>query len=151
MNLFWFTFLLQTHGLQNLTALVPLILLSTGMGFVAVYALQQDQLTKTMQTHSITLGMNISDSGKVTNQMWLQFLETEVVTRLDYATITDAIGIYKGTVEKSKIISVTVDERTTGSLKIIENLLQVGQTYKTQFRQDSILYQTTEVPTLEFA
>ena len=104
-----------------------------------------------MQTHSITLGMNISDSGKVTNQMWLQFLETEIVTRLDYATITDAIGIYKGTVEKSKIISVTVDERTTGSLKIIENLLQVGQTYKTQFRQDSILYQTTEVPTLEFA
>ncbi len=104
-----------------------------------------------MQTHSITLGMNISDSGKVTNQMWLQFLETEVVTRLDYATITDAIGIYKGNVEQSKIISVTVDERTTGSLKIIENLLQVGQTYKTQFRQDSILYQTTEVPTLEFA
>ena len=94
-----------------------------------------------MQTHSITLGMNISDSGKVTNQMWLQFLETEVVTRLDYATITDAIGIYKGNVEQSKIISVTVDERTTGSLKIIENLKQVGQTYKTQFRQDAILYQ----------
>ena len=104
-----------------------------------------------MQTHSITLGMNISDSGKVTNQMWLQFLETEVVTRLDYATITDAIGIYKGTVEKSKIISVTVDERTTRSTQIIDSLLQVGQTYKTQFRQDSILYQKTEVPTLEFA
>ena len=95
--------------------------------------------------------MNISDSGKVTNQMWLQFLETEVVTRLDYATITDAIGIYKGIVEKSKIISVTVDERTTRSTQIIDSLLQVGQTYKTQFRQDSILYQKTEVPTLEFA
>ncbi len=95
--------------------------------------------------------MNISDSGKVTNQMWLQFLETEVVTRLDYATITDAIGIYKGTVENSKIISVTVDERTTRSTQIIDSLLQVGQTYKTQFRQDSILYQKTEVPTLEFA
>ena len=104
-----------------------------------------------MQTHSITLGMNISDSGKVTNQMWLQFLETEVVTRLDYATITDAIGIYKGTVENSKIISVTVDERTTRSTQIIDSLLQVGQTYKTQFRQDSILYQKTDVPTLEFA
>ena len=83
--------------------------------------------------------------------MWLQFLETEVVTRLDYATITDAIGIYKGNVEKSKIISVTVDERTTGSLSIIENLKQVGQTYKTQFRQEAILYQKTEVPILEFA
>ena len=104
-----------------------------------------------MQTHSITLGMNIGSEGKVTNQMWLQFLETEVVTRLDYATITDAIGIYKGTVENSKIISVTVDERTTRSTQIIDSLLQVGQTYKTQFRQDSILYQKTEVPTLEFA
>jgi len=104
-----------------------------------------------MQTHSITLGMNISDSGKVTNQMWLQFLEAEVVTRLDYATITDAIGIYKGTVEKSKIISVTVDERTTGSSQIIEKLKEVGQTYKRQFRQEAILYQKTEVPTLEFA
>jgi len=130
---------------------VPLIFLSIRGCGSGAYALQLNQLTKTMQTHSITLGMNISDSGKVTNQMWLQFLETEVVTRLDYATITDAIGIYKGNVEQSKIISVTVDERTTGSLKIIENLLQVGQTYKTQFRQDSILYQTTEVPTLEFA
>ena len=104
-----------------------------------------------MQTHSITLGMNISDSGKVTNQMWSQFLETEILKRLDYATITDAIGIYKGTVENSKIISVTVDERTTRSLQIIETLKQVGQIYKTQFRQDAILYTCTEVPTLEFA
>ena len=104
-----------------------------------------------MQTHSITLGQNIGSEGKVTNQMWLQFLETEIVTRLDYATITDAIGIYKGTVEKSKIISVTVDERTTGSSQIIGKLKEVGQTYKRQFRQEAILYQKTEVPTLEFA
>ena len=104
-----------------------------------------------MQTHSITLGMNISDSGKVTNQMWLQFLETEVVTRLDYATITDAIGIYKGTVENSKIISVTVDERTTNSLKIIDTLKEIGQIYKKQFRQDTVLYTCSEIPVLEFA
>ena len=104
-----------------------------------------------MQTHSITLGMNISDSGKVTNQMWVQFLETEVVTRLDYATITDAIGIYKGTVENSKIISVTVDERTTNSLKIIDTLKEIGQIYKKQFRQDTVLYTCSEIPVLEFA
>ena len=104
-----------------------------------------------MQTHSITLGMNIPDSGKVTNQMWTQFLETEILQRLDFATITDAIGIYKGTVENSKIISVTVDERTTNSLKIIDQLKQVGQTYKTQFKQEFILYTCSEIPVLEFA
>ena len=104
-----------------------------------------------MQTHSITLGMNIPDSGKVTNQMWTQFLETEILQRLDFATITDAIGIYKGTVENSKIISVTVDERTTNSLKIIDQLKQGGQTYKTQFKQECILYTCSEIPVLEFA
>ena len=104
-----------------------------------------------MQTHSITLGMNIPDSGKVTNQMWTQFLETEILQRLDFATITDAIGIYKGTVENSKIISVTVAERTTNSLKIIDQLKQVGQTYKTQFKQECILYTCSEIPVLEFA
>jgi hypothetical protein len=107
--------------------------------------------TKTMQTHSITLGMNIGTEGRVTNQMWLQFLTDEICTMLDFATITDAIGIYKGTVENSKIISVTVDERTTRGNSIIESLQAVGQTYKKQFRQEAILYTTTEVPTLTFA
>ena len=104
-----------------------------------------------MQTHSVTLGMNIGTEGKVTNQMWVQFLNTEVITRLDYATITDAIGIYKGTVENTKIISVTVDERSLGSTQIVSQLKAVGQAYKKAFRQDSVLYQKTEVPSLEFA
>ena len=104
-----------------------------------------------MQTHSIPLGMNIPDSGKVTNQMWTQFLETEILQRLDFATITDAIGIYKGTVENSKIISVTVDARTTNSLKIIDTLKEIGQIYKKQFRQDTVLYTCTQIPILEFA
>ncbi len=104
-----------------------------------------------MQTHSITLGMNIPDSGKVTNQMWSQFLETEIISRLDYATITDAIGIYKGTVERSKIVSVLVDERTSESSNIVQQLQAVGQAYKKAFRQDSVLYQQFQVPILEFA
>ena len=98
-----------------------------------------------MQTHSITLGMNISDSGKVTNQMWLQFLETEVVTRLDYATITDAIGIYKGTLEKSKVISITTEDPAA-----VDALRKVGDAYKQQFNQDAIMYAVQAVPILQF-
>ena len=45
-----------------------------------------------MQTHSITLGMNIPNAGTVTNQMWIQFLNDTVLASLEYATITDAIG-----------------------------------------------------------
>ena len=98
-----------------------------------------------MQTHSITLGMNISDSGKVTNQMWSQFLETEILERLDYATITDAIGIYKGTVEKSKTISVTTEDPAA-----VDALRKVGDAYKAAFNQDAIMYTVTAVPLLQF-
>ena len=95
--------------------------------------------------------MNIPNAGTVTNQMWIDFLNVTVLASLEYATITDSIGIYKGTVENSKIISVTVDERTTNSLKIIDTLKEIGQIYKKQFRQDTVLYTCTQIPILEFA
>jgi len=98
-----------------------------------------------MQTHSITLGMNIPDSGKVTNQMWSQFLETEILQRLDYATITDAIGIYKGTLEKSKVISITTEDPAA-----MKALAKVGDAYKAAFNQDAIMYTVTNVPILQF-
>ena len=97
-----------------------------------------------MQNHSITLGMNIGTEGKVTNQMWLQFVETEICPVLQFATITDAIGIYKGTLENTKVISVTVDERSTGSDSIVKKLKEVGATYAQQFRQECIMYSKTE-------
>jgi hypothetical protein len=97
-----------------------------------------------MQTHSVTLGLNIPNEGKVTNQMWSQFLETEIATRLDFATITDAIGIYKGEIESSKIVSVTIDERSTHSDSIVQNLKRVAAEFKTQFRQECTLYQIQE-------
>ena len=63
-----------------------------------------------MQTHSITLGMNIPNAGTVTNQMWIQFLNDTVLASLEYATITDALGIYQGTLERSKVISITTED-----------------------------------------
>ena len=63
-----------------------------------------------MQTHSITLGMNIPNAGTVTNQMWIQFLNDTVLASLEYATITDALGIYKGTLERSKVISISTED-----------------------------------------
>ena len=98
-----------------------------------------------MQTHSITLGMNIPNAGTVTNQMWIQFLNDTVLASLEYATITDSIGIYKGTVEKSKTISVTTEDPAA-----VNALRKVGDAYKQQFNQDSVMYTVTAVPLLQF-
>ena len=98
-----------------------------------------------MQTHSITLGMNIPNAGTVTNQMWIQFLNDTVLASLEYATITDSIGIYKGTVEKSKTISITTEDPAA-----VDALRKVGDAYKKQFNQDAIMYAVTAVPLLQF-
>ena len=98
-----------------------------------------------MQTHSITLGMNIPDAGTVTNQMWIQFLNDTVLASLEYATITDSIGIYQGTLEKSKTISVTTEDPAA-----VDALRKVGDAYKAAFNQDAIMYTVTAVPLLQF-
>ena len=98
-----------------------------------------------MQSHSITLGMNIPNAGQVTNQMWMTFLNDQVLPLLQFATITDSMGIYKGTLERSKTISVTTDDAA-----IVDALLEVGNLYKKAFRQDAIMYNATPVPLLTF-
>ena len=113
---------------------------------VPSYRMDLDRSNHTMmQTHSITLGMNIPNAGKVTNQMWTEFLETKVLPLLEYATITDSVGIYKGTLERSKTISVMTD-----SPAAVDALLQVGNLYKKAFRQDAIMYVAAPVPSLAF-
>ena len=89
--------------------------------------------------------MNIKDAGTVTNQMWIQFLNDTVLASLEYATITDAIGIYKGTLEKSKVISVSTDDTA-----VVKSLLEVGDAYKKAFNQDAIMYTVLPVPLLQF-
>ena len=98
-----------------------------------------------MQTHSITLGMNIPDAGTVTNQMWIDFLNVTVLASLEYATITDAIGIYKKQLEKSKVISITTEDPAA-----VDALIKVGDAYKKAFKQDAIMYTVLPVPLLQF-
>ena len=89
--------------------------------------------------------MNIPNAGTVTNQMWIQFLNDTVLASLEYATITDALGIYKGTLERSKVISISTEDPAA-----IDALRKVGDAYKKAFNQDAIMYAVTEVPILQF-
>ena len=86
-----------------------------------------------MKTTTLTVGRNIKDSGTVTNQMLDEFIKNEVLTRLEYATITHGMGIYKGTMEAIVCISVTGKQHE-------DALFEVGEAYKKQFRQDAVMY-----------
>jgi len=89
--------------------------------------------------------MNIPNAGTVTNQMWIQFLNDTVLASLEYATITDALGIYKGTLERSKVISISTEDPAA-----VDALRKVGDAYKKAFNQDAIMYSVAEVPILQF-
>ena len=89
--------------------------------------------------------MNIPNAGTVTNQMWIQFLNDTVLASLEYATITDALGIYQGTLERSKVISITTEDPAA-----VDALRKVGDAYKQQFNQDAIMYAVQAVPILQF-
>jgi len=104
-----------------------------------------------MQTHTLSLGRNIPDAGTVTEQMWQEFLRETVCLFLDCCTITDGIGIWKGEVEQTKIISVTVDERSIASVAILDNLKAVGDAWKTQFRQECVMLTSTQIAEVVFA
>lgn len=104
-----------------------------------------------MQTHTLSLGRNIPDAGTVTEQMWQEFLKETVCLFLDCCTITDGVGIWKGEVEQTKIISVTVDERSIASVAILDNLKAVGDAWKTQFRQECVMLTSTQIAEVVFA
>ena len=104
-----------------------------------------------MQTHTLSLGRNIPDAGTVTEQMWQEFLRETVCVFLDCCTITDGVGIWKGEVEQTKIISVTVDERSIASVAILDNLKAVGDAWKTQFRQECVMLTSTQIAEVVFA
>jgi len=95
--------------------------------------------------HSIYLGQNIPGQGEVTQTRWTTFLKSEVVTRLEYATITEGVGIYKGETEKVFIVSVV-----TNQPEIIQSLREVGDVYKSQFEQETVMYTATPVPEVIF-
>ena len=86
-----------------------------------------------METTTLTVGRNIGNEGTVTNQMLDQFIQDEVLTRLEYATITHGMGIYKGTMEAIVCFSVTGKQYE-------DALFEVGEAYKNAFRQDSVMY-----------
>jgi len=86
-------------------------------------------------THSITLGRNIPGKETVNDQLWDSFLKSEVLSRLEFCTITEGTGVYKGELEKTVIVSVDTDNPET-----IRTLRKIGDCYKERFEQEAVMY-----------
>ena len=93
----------------------------------------------------LMMGLDIPDEGTVTPQMFDDFIRTEIGPRLDFATIIDGVGLWKGTREDCKILVIMAAESDQEMLESV--LRSIGKAYAQAFRQDSVgLVCTPNVP-----
>jgi hypothetical protein len=96
-----------------------------------------------MITTSIFMGANIPDAGTVSDTMFSNFVNNEIASRLDGFTLTEAKGYWKGQPERTFVLTVLHDDADNGASMACE---EIAESYKTQFRQDSVL--VTSLPTV---
>jgi len=92
------------------------------------------------QMYHICYGRNTKDGDYVTNQDWINYMETVLDFAFDGYTVQDAGGVWKKEHERAKIVSVC----TSHSDKVYD----VMETYKKVYDQESVGLFIT--PAMEF-
>ncbi len=85
----------------------------------------------------LTMGRSIPDAGTVTEKMFTAFVKSDIMPHLDYGTILDAVGFWKGEQEQTKILYVEIPESDLPEMQPIFEM--IGAAYKKAFRQDAVL------------
>jgi len=85
----------------------------------------------------LTMGRSIPDAGTVSEDMFTQFVKSDIMPHLEYGTILDAVGFWKGEQEQTKILYVEIPESDLPEMQPIFEM--IGAAYKKAFRQDAVL------------
>lgn len=85
----------------------------------------------------MAMGRNIPDAGTVDDEMFDEFMQSDIMPLLDYGTIIDGIGFWKGEQEQTKILYVEIPESEFKAMYKV--FVMIAAAYKTAFRQDAVL------------
>ena len=83
------------------------------------------------------MGRNIPDAGTVDDEMFDEFMQSDIMPLLDYGTIIDGIGFWKGEQEQTKILYVEIPESEFKAMYKV--FVMIAAAYKTAFRQDAVM------------
>tara|TARA_R100000742_G_C4196950_1_gene27250 strand:- start:117 stop:401 length:285 start_codon:yes stop_codon:yes gene_type:complete len=83
------------------------------------------------------MGRNIPDAGIVTERMFDDFVKSDIMPHLEYGTILDGIGFWKGEQEKTKILYIEMPESDVETIQPIFEMIAAA--YKKAFRQDAVM------------
>ncbi len=85
----------------------------------------------------LTMGRSIPDAGTVSEEMFTAFVKSDIMPHLEYGTILDAVGFWKGQQEETKILYLEIPESDLPQMQPIFE--RIGAAYKKAFRQDAVL------------
>ncbi|KAF7785963.1 hypothetical protein PRUB_a0384 [Pseudoalteromonas rubra] len=88
-------------------------------------------------------GLSLPDGGGVSLEQWQAFQNDEIVKTFDGFNVVDSVGYYKGKPERSKVVTVIVDEQGVKKAKTLASL------YAKKFKQDSVMI--VKVPVAEWS
>ena len=90
-----------------------------------------------MKRVELIMGRNIPDGGRVSDYMINEFIKQEIMPHFEYGTFIDGEGLWKGEYEKTKIFYIEVEDIEATATAVL--LKHIGDIYRKQFRQESVL------------
>jgi len=89
-------------------------------------------------------GLSIPQGGAVSLYDWQVFLEQEIAKTFDGFNVVDSIGYYKGKPERSKIVTIVVDQDE------MPKVVKLAGSYATKFHQESVMMVKSPVADWQF-
>ena len=88
-------------------------------------------------------GLSMPDGGAVSLNDWQKFERGTIAKTFDGFNVVSSTGYYKGKAERSKIVTLIVEEKDVGKAKHLAKL------YATRFKQESVMM--VKVPVAEWS
>ncbi len=90
-----------------------------------------------MKRLELIMGRDIPNNGTVTDYMMDEFIRREIMPHFEYGTFIDGEGLWKGTLEQTKIFYLECPDSEVDDHMISLNCIAAA--YKKQFSQESVL------------
>jgi len=87
-------------------------------------------------------GLSIPDGNAISLNDWNEFLSKDIASAFDGFNVVDSTGFYKGRPERSKIVTIIVNEDEINKVK------EIARKYAKKFKQDSVMM--VKVPVYEW-
>ncbi len=85
----------------------------------------------------MAMGRNIPDAGTVSDKMFDKFMRECIAPVLEFCTIIDGIGFWKGEQELTKILYIDIPPSDLDQMNA--KFEQIANAYKLAFRQEAVL------------